>query len=270
MNLENATSNNNFSSNVSLKEKLENYFTKNDNVILKSISWVIAQNDSNTEKFESELALELPFLDYKVAKKCYSLILANPDIQKQYNFAKINEVIENWLITCEVVNKSFKKNHPQKFQSSHSNILGRIETNALEELKKRRGLEDQRKKGFRDQESLRKNLTTKYQYSKKQANTIIQQLKRRSYVSNELANKESVEQTLQYIDKYIGSEERKKIEKKFFEIMQKYKLFDSSAVETKKFNYKKTLKIVVPLTIIIGTVALFFFLVIVIGAIMIS
>ena len=243
MNLENTSSKKTFSDNASLKENLENYFIKNDDVILKSISWIIAQSDSITQRFESELAFELPFLDYRVAKKCHSLILDNPNIQKQYNLERINEVIEDWLSICEVVNESFKKNHPKKFQSSNRIVFGKTGMNTLEELKKRRGLESQKEEKFTDEyyESLKKSLINTYHYSKKQAGIMVQQSKRRNYVSYELANKKSVEEIFQYIDKYIDSKEREKIRETFFKIMQKYKLFDSNVIKTRRFNCKKVL-----------------------------
>ncbi|KPK32530.1 MAG: hypothetical protein AMS24_03935 [Chlamydiae bacterium SM23_39] len=76
-------------------------------------------------------------------------------------------------------------------------------------------------------------------YNEKQIGEIIGMKKRKEYVTGRLEKKESIENKISYINSYIDSEERQKIRKIFFEVAQKYKLFD---IKNTKFDYKKIIQ----------------------------
>lgn len=256
-------------SNVSLKEKLKDYFEKKD-IMPKIMTWVIVSDYTIKRKFQREQVFHFYRLDYLMARTCYSLIDNNPEIHKKYNLEKINGVIEDWLATCEIVKKSFQKNYPEEFQSSMRNMFGNmIGENTIKELAEKRGLNISRKEEYNDEhyKSYEKKLQKTYGYTEKQAKIMIQQCKTQNYVKGRLRKEEPIEEKLKYINEYIDCEERKEIKETFYKIMQIYKVFDPSVVKTKKFNYKKASKITVPIAIIATTLTIIglFFIVIIVG-----
>jgi len=255
--------------NCGLKEKLEE-FINNLSVIISPSMVIYSYNhklNKNKRIVDREKFLHFHMLDYHISKKFHSIISKNPEILNyEKNTKKITELVDEWLIINKIIRKSFEENHPEEFKDhlDGAKMMGGINPlKTFEEIKTTRNLKT--KCDPDDYKSYKEQLK-KEGYNKRQISELTQMEKIENYVTGRLEEEESIENKISYINSYIDSEERKNIRKIFFEVAQKYKLFD---IKNTKFDYKKIIqflkkhrKKIIPIGIAISaisTLAGFFF-----------
>lgn len=248
--------------NSPLKEKLEESIRR-EKIFIAAEVRVIWDSCSSWDDLDIFRYFNLIKPDSHVIETFYSIIQKEPKIlNNEENINKINDFVDEWLIVSKKIWESFKENHYEKFveylESTERNIFGRIDpSKTIEELKVRSHLKE-------TDESYEEFLRREG-YNEKQIRELVQIKKTNDYVFNRLKKEEPTQDKIEYIIKYIDSDERKRIRKIFFQVLQKYKLFNVKS--SKKFNFeilkyvKEHKKILVPTAIalsILGVATVFF------------